>query len=129
MEKSGEPIPTSVYVISSGEHVKIGVARDPSVRMKTLKTGMPNGAVLVASREFRSAKSAYNVESRLHRYFHRYRKAGEWFVAPKATVKARLMSIEELDDLSLSQTSRTVWNKVTLKEAREAVESVFGNRP
>lgn len=126
MEKQNTSIPTSVYIIASGDNLKIGVARDPAKRMKTLKTGMPNGATLLASREFRSAKSAYNVESRLHRYFHKYRKAGEWFAAPKATVKDRLMSIAELDEASLAQTSRTVWNKITLKEVREAVESVFG---
>jgi predicted GIY-YIG superfamily endonuclease len=117
--------PTSVYIIASGDHLKIGVARDPAKRMKTLKTGMPHGASLVASREFRSAKSAYNVESRLHRYFHRYRANGEWFAAPLATVKARLRAIPELDEADLAQTSRTVWNEITEKEARDEIRAAF----
>ena len=117
--------PTCVYIIRSGEHIKIGVARDPAKRMRILKTGMPNGATLVASREFRSAKSAYNVESRMHRYFHRYRAAGEWFAAPLATVKARLRSIPELDEGSLAQPSRTVWNRVTEREARDEIVAAF----
>lgn len=117
--------PTSVYIIASGEHLKIGVARNPAERMKRLKTGMPNGATLIASREFRSAKSAYNIESRLHRHFHRYRLAGEWFAAPPATVKAKLRTIPELDETDLAQPSRTVWNAITEKEARDEIRAAF----
>lgn len=118
-------VPTSVYVIASGDLLKIGVARDPAKRLRTIKTGNPHGTTLVASREFMSAKSAYNVESRLHRFFHRHRKHGEWFAVSPGAAKARLKEIPELDAASLAQTSRTVWNEITTKEAQEAVRSAF----
>jgi hypothetical protein len=118
-------VPTSVYIIASGDLMKIGVARDPAKRLRAIKTGNPHGATLIAYREFMSAKSAYNVESRLHRFFHRYRRAGEWFAVSPGVAKARLKEIPELDAASLAQTSRTVWNAITTKEAQDEVRAAF----
>lgn len=80
---------TSVYIIQCGEHVKIGVAKDPLRRLADINVGTPVLATLFGSREFDGRLVAYNVESQLHRTFRHARANGEWFaVSPEDAMSA-----------------------------------------
>ena len=75
---------TSVYIIENGSFIKIGVAVDPTDRVRSLNTGSPIKATLYRSRVYESRDVAMQVERRLHRYFSQRRANGEWFKVPKA---------------------------------------------
>ena len=80
---------TSVYIIQCGEHVKIGVAKDPLKRLAEINTGTPVMATLFGRREFDGRLIAYNVESQLHRKFCHARANGEWFaILPEVAMAA-----------------------------------------
>ena len=64
-----------IYFISdSAGHVKIGVAKNPSARMRTLQTGHPTTLVLLASVDWPNS-----AERRLHSILKLERVRGEWF--------------------------------------------------
>lgn len=81
---------TSVYIIQCGEHVKIGVAKNPLKRLAEINTGTPIIATLFGRREFAGRLIAYNVESQLHRTFLHARANGEWFAVPADVAMAAL---------------------------------------
>lgn len=64
----------SVYFISNGAYVKIGVARNPKKRLKALQTGNPHKLELM-----RVIKGGYAEEAALHGHFAHLRVEGEWF--------------------------------------------------
>lgn len=68
-----------VYVLKSGEHYKIGIAKDVGKRMRGLQTGDPVKHMFVYSS---FSEDAPDFESRLHKAFAEYRGEGEWFVLP-----------------------------------------------
>lgn len=78
---------TYVYVI--GPHdpgmelptpsIKIGKAKDPNLRLRTLQTGSPQLLTHYALWEFETETDAASVESACHRTFRARRARGEWF--------------------------------------------------
>jgi hypothetical protein len=68
-----------VYIISSGDMTKIGVAFDPRSRTASLQTGSPAPLVLCHHRQFRDYATARRVEAWMHRQFAELRQSGEWF--------------------------------------------------
>lgn len=75
----------SVYFISDGEFVKIGVASDPEQRIKALQTSTPHPLELLCTLE-----GDYPLERKLHTMFADYRASGEWF-----KLNARIMDVVE----------------------------------
>lgn len=71
--------PTSVYFISDGEHVKIGVAHDPTERLQALQTANPKDLELLTTVEFESKGEAHSAEKMLHRRLAGHHIRGEWF--------------------------------------------------
>lgn len=64
----------SVYFISNGAYVKIGVASNPKKRLKALQTGNPHKLELL-----RVIKGGHAEEAALHAHFAHLRVNGEWF--------------------------------------------------
>ena len=67
-----------IYAIQEAEtkRVKIGISRDPQMRLKQLQTGNSQELVLIASRK---AENRFKDESLLHRENRDLRVRGEWF--------------------------------------------------
>ena len=75
------PIETrEIYVISNGEHYKIGVSGNSKKRLKQLQTGCPLKLQLVDV-YIVPRRIAKNLEKQLHKMFwqRRLRFNGEWF--------------------------------------------------
>lgn len=72
----------SLYAISDGEAVKIGVSTNVNKRLKTLQTSHP-GKLCVLWKFYVGADrtSAYKAERKLHRVCKKYAIRGEWFDA------------------------------------------------
>lgn len=66
----------SLYMIESGNFVKIGIANDVKSRIASLQTGNPNALVLLACYDFPNASV---VEKTLHQKYDSQRVRGEWF--------------------------------------------------
>lgn len=66
----------TIYFILSEETglVKIGKAKNPEERLKTLVVGCPGSMKLIAVFD-----SVFGIERALHRKFAKYRRNGEWF--------------------------------------------------
>lgn len=72
-----KPPPTEterVYFISDGEHIKIGIAADPTGRLRDLQVGNARRLTLL-----RVVNGPRGLEDRLHRRFAGDRVRGEWF--------------------------------------------------
>ena len=68
--------PGFLYIISDGKDYKVGVAKDPEKRLKTLQTGNKH----TLSLEFTESKnSPYQCEKIIHQALAVYRTKGEWF--------------------------------------------------
>lgn len=67
---------SGVYVITDGEHFKIGIADDPARRLRELQTG--NGRKLHLG-FFIHANDAKRIEARAHGRLAELRREGEWF--------------------------------------------------
>ena len=72
-------IPASVYFITDGSYVKIGVAIDIKKRIKQLQTGNARKLFLLMKIEFSNGGPAYAAETDLHEMFKDKSKNGEWF--------------------------------------------------
>lgn len=74
---------TYVYFIQEklGElaPVKIGVAKNPEVRLAELQIGNPRKLILLTQIGPVSQKRAYHLEKQLHRKLKRHKLRGEWF--------------------------------------------------
>jgi len=69
----------TVYAISDGRYVKIGVSRDPYSRIREMQTGHPNQLTLRWSTKTDCRRAAYSLERRLHNRLRRHKVRGEWF--------------------------------------------------
>lgn len=72
--------PTFVYVIlqqNSGGLCKLGVSAEPEDRRRTLQTGNPNKLTILAV-----WPGSPRLEKKLQRYFHEYKREGEWYALP-----------------------------------------------
>lgn len=63
-----------VYAISNGEHIKIGVAKKPSERLKNLSTGSAKKLIILGYFD-----GGFEHEKELHSKFKKVRENGEWF--------------------------------------------------
>jgi len=73
--------PTSVYVMTCGKWLKIGVAADVSRRLATLQANCPMPIAVDMQKVFPSRLYAIMAEMEAHRLLANYRIHGEWFTA------------------------------------------------
>lgn len=88
-------VPASVYIMSAGGRIKIGLASDVAKRQKQMQNGSPARVELLAHRQFGTRLSAKDVEGRLHRKFSRRRLWGEWFSGDPASMIKALEAITD----------------------------------
>lgn len=60
-------------------YFKIGVAANPSSRLRELQTGSPRPLALLIADWFNTRGEAARVERRAHQYLAEYTARGEWF--------------------------------------------------
>ena len=65
-----------IYVITDGDRLKIGVAKDVAKRAKQIRTGCPNVYVAYESEPI---SNAFKVEKKLHKEFEAFSIGNEWF--------------------------------------------------
>ena len=73
---------TSVYFITDGEFIKIGIAKDVKSRLKALQTGNPKELFILKTIEYGDGE-VYYQESMFHNKFAKTRAVGEWFSMSK----------------------------------------------
>lgn len=61
------------------KRLKIGKAKDPMARLKTLQTGCPFQIVFAGVLKCKDDAHAMRVEKAFHAYFAMHRQQGEWF--------------------------------------------------
>lgn len=81
-----------IYIISDGDHVKIGISKTPERRLKQLQTGHPKKLVLYKVREV-DAVSAKKLEAIIHRTCGNYRLKGEWFNMTRELAEASINDV------------------------------------
>ena len=70
-----------IYIIANeSNEFKIGIGKDPSIRIKQLQTGNPQPLKILYMREIHFASK---VETNLHIHYKEYRQHGEWFSIPE----------------------------------------------
>jgi len=71
----------SIYLIlnEDNDHIKIGISKNATKRVKQLQTGSSSKLTLLYERE---VEHASKVERNLHQYYKDYRVHGEWFELP-----------------------------------------------
>jgi len=74
-QKQAEKKQQFVYFLQSGERIKIGLARDPIRRLRTLQTGNATELKLLAV-----VAGDGSLERAIHAKFESARVSGEWFV-------------------------------------------------
>ena len=84
---------------------KIGVAREPLVRMKAVQvTEETRNLKLLGQSRALPRKTAFTLERRLHDRFAKHRKHGEWFKLPRDTARwpslVKVTTVEEFKALS-----------------------------
>lgn len=72
-----------VYLISDGQHIKIGKSQDPHQRVKTLQTGNAKPLRLLSW-----SPGGTKEEALLHSEFASFRVRGEWFDLPDPVVES-----------------------------------------
>jgi hypothetical protein len=88
--------PTHVYVMTAGDHVKIGLAEDVERRRLTLQGSNPQEVKVAATMLFPNFAVARSVERQLHAAFAERRGYGEWFMVPEATAALALMDYADM---------------------------------
>lgn len=81
-----------VYLIAPrdydvGDPVKIGIAVNPTSRLKALRVASHHDLCVYSTWEFADQESAGNFETELHAWFCDYHIRGEWFRAPGAFIR------------------------------------------
>ena len=71
--------PYFVYVISDGDNIKIGYAKEPRERLKALQTANSSQLKLVRAFQVKGRSAALAHEKTLHSKFKKHRLRGEWF--------------------------------------------------
>lgn len=85
---------TFVYVIVSGDFVKIGMSRDPEKRAAELRTGAAQGVSVFYTRKFPNEATARKVERRAHALLHPFRQSGEWFNCSPARARLTVSKVK-----------------------------------
>lgn len=68
-----------VYLISDGEYIKIGIAKDVNNRLSDLQVANARKLDLVCSIPTKSYKDALKLETFLHNQYAMFKMNGEWF--------------------------------------------------
>lgn len=68
-----------VYLISDGEYIKIGVAKNVEARLKDLQVANAKELQLICSFPLKNEKEAFKLEKFLHSEYEAYHIRGEWF--------------------------------------------------
>jgi hypothetical protein len=100
-EKPTPSYTSSVYLIHEAGHHKIGIAINPSKRLKGIKTSCPFPVEILKTWK---SENAVAVEQAIHRRFAEHRLNGEWFKLPD-NVLTTLTKIEDIDVEFLSDNS------------------------
>jgi len=66
-----------VYAMSFNKYTKIGISKDPSLRLVEIQRCMPDEVDLIKTWE---SKHSFTTEQKLHKAFDFYRRKGEWFL-------------------------------------------------
>lgn len=75
-----KPVKYSLYAISNGESVKLGISTDIHKRLKELQTANSASLEVIWKHYIgREKKAAYDAERKLHRLCRKYKLRGEWF--------------------------------------------------
>lgn len=68
-----------VYLISDGEYIKVGVAKNVEARLKDLQVANAKELQLICSFPLKNEKEAFKLEQFLHSEYEAYHIRGEWF--------------------------------------------------
>lgn len=79
-------LPTSVYLIRSGDFHKVGIAEDVERRRAALQLANPGQVVIERSFRYRSRLQALLVERTVHQVLAPWNVHSEWFSADRATI-------------------------------------------
>lgn len=83
-----------IYIMEAETHaIKIGVAGNPSARLKVLQTGCPFKLKLFARFKVATASIAYAYETEIHKRLGRCSLEGEWFKISTAEAIAVITSV------------------------------------
>ena len=95
-QKSFVPMQLRVYLIEAEGlgYIKIGLAENPSFRLKQLQTGSPVKLRLRASIPC-DVKDAQAYERGLHKQLKEYHVLGEWFLADAPLIQGMLQGVSE----------------------------------
>lgn len=117
--------PTYVYIIVSGEFIKVGIAVDPAKRVKGVRTGSPEGATLYNTKLFPSLKAARYAEKRMHRQLWKVRQSGEWFRYSPRGAMVMLGKIKAPPNEILEANGGYGWREPTDEDVDRSIRSVF----
>ena len=83
------------FILAEGRprRMKIGKAKNPAERLRSLQTGSPHRLSLHGFIKCKDDKTAYAIEKMLHEKFATERKNGEWFRCTDYLM-ARVMDLE-----------------------------------
>jgi hypothetical protein len=99
----------SVYFISSGDAVKIGVAKNPEARLRDLQVGNANQLEILAT----ISGAGRHEEDSLHKLFEPFRLRGEWFqIQP---ILRWLEGEREVPDVDALELEMYVWYRERIK--------------
>ena len=82
--------PTSLYVMQSGEYLKVGIAGNVARRQADIQAANPVPVIVRHQREFSSRLYALMVEAEAHRSLAAYHVHSEWFAADLKHVRRLL---------------------------------------
>ncbi len=68
-----------VYLISSGDFIKIGYSNSPGSRLRELQVGNPRLLSMIGQSVFSDRVGAKSGEASLHKRYRAYKARGEWF--------------------------------------------------
>lgn len=103
-KRTKKPLKYSLYAISDGEAVKLGVSTSVKKRLKTLQTSHHGKLVILWTFYIgRDRTSAYKAEHKLHRYCKKYAIRGEWF-DPECMVLVEQFRVKQNAELQQEQT-------------------------
>jgi Meiotically up-regulated gene 113 len=92
-----------LYVISTGNHAKIGIAKDVRRRLVLLQTGCPIALHVVAVWKFDDMTAALKAERVAHWACRDFRLRGEWFDRSGKAVAEKLRPMFQGREWSLGQ--------------------------
>ena len=72
----------SLYLISDGEYLKIGISSTPRKRLKQIQTSNARELRIVKAWEVGNRKTTESWETYIHARMAAYHVRGEWFNAP-----------------------------------------------